>query len=97
MHGQLSGASASCVSNNVEDREMEALVLDQIIFLYPEALTFEELVREMSKGAATNFARRDQVQRAVCDLSGAGLVQRVGALVLPTRAACYFAGIDLVS
>jgi Fe2+ or Zn2+ uptake regulation protein len=65
------------------------LVLNEILFLYPETLTFDELVREVSKGS-TDFASRDGVHRAVRELTGAGLLHRVDALVLPTRAACCF-------
>jgi hypothetical protein len=92
MHVQLSGAPAPCASPGEEDRNTEALVLDQILFLYPETLTFEELVREIGKGSADE-AHRDRVDRAVRDLSAAGLLQNAGDLVLPTRAACYFADI----
>lgn len=89
MQTQLSGAPAPCAGNCEEDRNAQALVLDQLLFLYPESLTFEELVREMGKGPA-DHAARDQVRRAVRELAAAGLVHRVGNLVLPTRAACYF-------
>lgn len=92
MQTQLSGAPSPCASPGEEDRNAEALVLDQILFLYPEALTFEELVREIGKGA-TDEAHRDQVGRAVRELSGAGLLRQAADLVLPTRAACYFADI----
>jgi hypothetical protein len=68
------------------------LVLNEILLLYPESLTLDELVREMSKGS-TDFASCDEVHRAVRELTGAGLLRRVDALVLPTRAACYFGGL----
>jgi len=67
------------------------LVLNEILFLYPETLTLDELVRELSNGS-TDFGSSDDVHRAVRELTGAGLLRRVDALVLPTRAACYFAG-----
>ncbi len=94
MQDQPSAAPSPRVSNIVEDRTTEALVLEQILLLYPETLTLDELVREVNKGSA-GFAQRDQVHRAVRELSAAGLIQRVGALVLPTRAACYFADIGV--
>jgi len=86
MQTQPSGAPSPCASTSAEDHDMEALVLDQILFLHPETLTLDELIRELSNGSA-DFARRDQVDRAVRELSGAGLVHRVDTLVLPTRAA----------
>ncbi len=95
MQDQPSGAWFPRASNAAEDRNAEALVLNEILYRYPETLTFEELVRELSKGSA-DFASRDNVHRAVRELTGAGLLHRVDALVLPTRAACYVAGIGLV-
>lgn len=92
MHVQLSGASSPCASPGEEDRNAEALVLDQVLFLYPETMTFEELVREIGKGSADE-AHRDLVERAVRELSAVGLLHCAGDLVLPTRAACYFADI----
>lgn len=94
MQDQLSGARPPLATTGEEDRNLEALVLDQILFLYPETVTFEELVREMSDGSA-DFARRDEMDRAVRELSGAGLLHRVDSLVLPTRAARYFDGIGV--
>ena len=94
MQAQLSGVLSHRAGTRVEDRDTEALVLHQILLLYPEALTFDELVREMSKGAA-DFCQRDDVHRAVRELTGAGVLHRVDALVLPTRAACYLAGIGI--
>jgi hypothetical protein len=75
-----------------EDRTTQALILDQILVLYPETLTLDELVREVSKGSS-DYAQQDEVHRAVRELSGAGLLHRVGTLVLPTRAACHFTDI----
>jgi len=89
MQDQPSGTPSPWLSPSAENRDAEALVLREILDLYPEALTLEELVRELSKGS-TDFFWRDDVHRAVRELTGAGLLHRVGALVLPTRAACYF-------
>jgi hypothetical protein len=49
-------------------------------------LTVAELVREVG-GQDAQFAQRDAVERAVRDLSGAGLLHRNEDFVMPTRAA----------
>jgi hypothetical protein len=52
-------------------------------------MTVGELVREISDGPA-DFAATDPVERAVGQLSAAGLVHRSGDMVLPSRAALRF-------
>lgn len=94
MQDKPSGAQDGCVSTIEEDLNAEALILREILRLYPETLTLEELVREVGNGS-TDFAQRDQVHRAVRELSKVGLLRRVGAVVMPTRAACYFDDIDI--
>jgi hypothetical protein len=71
------------------DDHAEATVLREVVFLYPESLTLEELIRQMT-AASTAFPDIDQVQRAVRELTAAGLLHRNGDLVLPTRAAVRF-------
>ena len=67
----------------------QARVLDEVLALYPEALTLDEVVREVT-GASAEFDERDRVERAIRDLAGGGLLHRNGALVFPTRAAVLF-------
>ena len=55
----------------------------------PTQVTLAELVREVG-GEAAEFAERDAIERAVRDLTGAGLLHRHDAFVLPTRAALRF-------
>lgn len=69
-----------------EDAAIEAAVLQQLLALHPAQITLEELVREMT-GTEPGFAERDAIDRAVRDLSAAGLLHRHEAFVLPTRAA----------
>jgi hypothetical protein len=71
------------------DATIEAAVLRQLLALHPVQLTFVELVREIS-GGPTDFAPTDAVERAVLHLGAAGLVNRNGDLVLPSRAALRF-------
>jgi hypothetical protein len=72
-----------------EDRAHESAVLQHVLALHPAATTVEELVRELDPDR-DSFARRDAVERAVRDLTGAGLLHRGESLVLPTRAALRF-------
>lgn len=73
-------------SPSAQDTTIEAAVLQQLLALHPHQLTFAELVREIYNGQA-DFAATDPVERAVGQLSAAGLVHRSGDMVLPSRAA----------
>lgn len=68
------------------DATLEATVLRQLLALYPVQLTLDELVREIV-GEDSGFALTDAVERAVRDLTAAGLAHRSGEVVLPSRAA----------
>ena len=59
-------------------RAVLSLVLDQ----HPTLLASEEVEREIGAGDAT--------ERAMLDLTGAGLIRKEGVTVLPTRAALHF-------
>jgi len=54
---------------------------------HPTAVTLDELVLEVG---GHDPGERDAVERAVRDLSGAGLLHNRDAFVLPTRAALRF-------
>jgi hypothetical protein len=71
------------------DAATEAAVLQQLLDLHPVQVTAAELVREIG-GESPGFAARDAIERAVRDLSGAGLVHSRDSFVLPTRAALRF-------
>lgn len=72
-----------------EDESIESAVLHQLLELHPTRVTPAELVRELS-GDDAGFAERDAVERAVRDLSAAGLLHRGEHFVEPTRAALRF-------
>lgn len=72
-----------------EDLRTESAVLQYILAFHPVQTSLEELLREFDQGSG-DATQRDAVERAVQDLVGAGLLQRNGELVLPTRAALRF-------
>jgi len=74
---------------DTDDATTEAAVLRQLLALHPVQLTLEELVREVADDPE-EFAATDAVERAVRELSAAGLVHGSGDLVLPSRAALRF-------
>jgi len=72
-----------------EDESVESAVLCQLLDLHPIRPTQAELLRELG-GDGGGFAERDAVERAIRDLSAAGLLHRGGDFVEPTRAALRF-------
>ncbi len=72
-----------------EDESLEAAVLRQVLDLHPARLTLDELRREFGC-APGDFAEHDAVERAVRDLSGAGLLHQGDDFVTPSRAAVRF-------
>jgi len=71
------------------DDATESAVLQRLLDLHPVQVTAAELVREVG-GESSSFTERDAIERAIRDLSGAGLVHSHDAFVLPTRAALRF-------
>ncbi|HEU4904809.1 MAG TPA: hypothetical protein VFT19_01680 [Solirubrobacterales bacterium] len=69
-----------------EDTALEAAVLSQLLALHPVQLTLAELVREVA-GDAAGFEQSDAIERAVRQLTAAGLAHRNGDVLLPSRAA----------
>jgi hypothetical protein len=72
-----------------DDAQVEAAVLSQVLTLHPTQITLAELVREVAVDPEA-FAERDAIERAVRDLTRAGLLHRSGELILPSRAAQRF-------
>jgi hypothetical protein len=71
------------------DAATESAVLQQLLALHPIQVTAAELVREVG-GESPDFAERDAIERAIRDLTGAGLVHEHDSFVIPTRAALRF-------
>jgi hypothetical protein len=72
-----------------QDAVVEAAVMRQLLALHPVQLVFDELLREIVEDP-DDFAQRDAIERAVRDLTAAGLVHRNDDFVLPSRAALRF-------
>lgn len=72
-----------------DDAATESAVLQQVLELHPVLVTAAELIREVG-GESPDFARRDAIERAIRDLTGAGLLHNHGAFLMPTRAALRF-------
>ncbi len=65
-----------------DDRD-QAAVLRQLLFIYPQPITREELVREMTLADT----EPDWIDRAIRDLAASGLLhRRDDDLLIPTRA-----------
>ena len=73
----------------VEDAATESAVLQQVLALHPVQVTVAELIRELG-GESPSFRERDAIERAVRDLTGAGLLHGQDAFVVPSRAALRF-------
>lgn len=71
------------------DAATESAVLQRLLDLHPIQVTTAEIVREVG-GESPGFAERDAIERAVRDLTGAGLLHSHDPFVLPTRAALRF-------
>jgi hypothetical protein len=71
------------------DESWQIAVLSRVLALHPERLSDEELRREMVPNDE-DFSQTDAYDRAVRDLTAAGLVRRDGGSVIPTRAAVHF-------
>ncbi len=78
-----------------EDTRTEAAVLRWLLALHPAQIAFDEVLRAVCEDP-DDFAQRDAVERAVRDLTTAGLLHRNGELVVPSRAALRFDELERV-
>lgn len=87
MHDKPIGAGNQRAMTNAEiDAREERRVLREVLTIYPESLTLEELIRELT-AAPPEGCDEDGIRVAVLELTGYGLLHRLGDLVLPTRPA----------
>jgi hypothetical protein len=71
------------------DTAIDLVVLVLVLHRHPAQLTVAELQREIVEDQRS-FAQTDAIERAVRDLTGAGLLHRHGQFAIPTRAALRF-------
>ena len=77
------------LTNDGEDARVESALLQRVLDLHPTRVTADELVRDLAGEA--DFAARDGIERAIRELTGAGLFHRTDDdFVTPTRAAVHF-------
>lgn len=74
---------------HADDLRDQRVVLTHVLALHPTHLTVPELAKELNVGSAS-FATSDSVERAVRDLTGIGLLNCSGGLVVPSHAAIRF-------
>ena len=81
---------ADNLTNEGEDARVEAALLQRILDLHPARMSADELVRDLA-GEDADFGARDEIERAIRELTGAGLLHRSDdGFVTPTRAAVHF-------
>jgi hypothetical protein len=93
MHHQ-DNPEGVCLPPSAEDRQIETTILAFIFDQHPAHLTAAELSLALSHGRE-DFATEDDIERAIRELVGAGLLRFIGEVVLPTRAALYFDGLGV--
>lgn len=73
-----------------EDSRVEAALMQRVLDLHPTRVTTDELVRDLA-GEDADFGARDEIERAVRELTGAGLLHGTDdGFVTPTRAAVHY-------
>jgi hypothetical protein len=81
---------ADNLTNESEDARVESALLQRVLDLHPTRVTTAELVRDLA-GEDADFGARDGIERAIRELTGAGLLHRADdGLITPTRAALHF-------
>ena len=80
---------AQTQSSAGESAKIESAVLQLVLSLHPSPVNYDDLRREFDP-EPSDFTQSDALERAVRELGSAGLLQRRGDLILPTRAALRF-------
>jgi hypothetical protein len=73
----------------IEDAAVEGAILAFVFDQHPTHLTIPELSLAVCQGRE-EFGGTDEIEGAIRELVGAGLLRIACGLVLPTRAALYF-------
>jgi predicted RNase H-like nuclease len=77
-----------------QDAKAERTVLAFLLNEHPNQLTVAEVSWVLDQGS-TEFDREDAVERAIRELVGADLLRCSDGFVVPTRAALYFAQLEM--
>lgn len=75
-----------------QDLKDQGVTLMHVLHRHPTLLTIPDLVREITSGS-DEFGERDNVERAVRDLTGVGLLHCPNGLAVPSPAALRFLAI----
>jgi hypothetical protein len=81
-------------SSGAEDTKAERIVLAFLLEEHPSQLTIPEVSLALN-ALPGSFSSDDAIERAVRELVGAGLLYCQGRFVLPSRAAIYFARLEV--
>ena len=77
-----------------QDRKTESAVLALLLDEHPARLTTDELILVLHADPERGDPQ-DAGQRAIRQLVGAGLIHREGRFLAPSRAALYFAALEV--
>lgn len=88
MQSKRSGAGCDASPNETDDRKAQRIVLIHVLAIHPMYLRIPELVRSITAGSE-EFAETDAIERAIRDLTGVGLLDCPGGVVMATSAALH--------
>ena len=83
------GCGDAEITPAAEDIRDQGVTLMHVLHRHPTLLTIPDLVREITS-ASEDFGERDNIERAVRDLTGVGLLHCTGGLAVPSPAALRF-------
>jgi hypothetical protein len=87
-------AECGLPSYAAQEARNQRVVLDFLLEQHPAQLTIPEVAQALYAHPG-DFDKSDEVERAIRDLVGGGLLHCHGPFVLPTRAALYFSGLEM--
>lgn len=88
MHPKRIDAGSDASPNHTDDLDAQRIVLTQVLAMHPTHLPVLKLVSVITAGSK-EFAESDNLERAVRDLTGVGLLDCPGGVVTPTPAALH--------